>query len=121
MEQRVFIFKKMATEPGPGPFGGKGEIIRRHILKRGESMAPGSAFVASGVNILQPGGSLGVHKHAEDEEAYFIISGQGEYIDNDGKRHRVEGGDAAFCCKGESHGLENTGPEPLLFAAVIAK
>lgn len=121
MEKRVFLFSELQPEADGGPFGGQGQIVRRAILTRGESLAPDSPFVASGVNILQPGSGIGLHKHAADEEVYFIISGQGEYIDNAGQRHPVQSGDTAFCCKGESHGLENTGAEPLLFAAVIAK
>lgn len=121
MKKRVFIFDDMEAEVKSNMRGGKGEIHSRVVIPAGEPLAPGSPFVASGINSIMPGASIGVHKHVLDEEVYVIISGSGHYIDNDGKRHPVKAGDIAYCCKGEEHGMENTGSEPLVFGAVIAK
>lgn len=100
--------------------GGKGLGIRRPGISPETPAPEGSALVSSGVNILPPGTSVGFHVHKETEEVYFILSGRGTYIDNEGVRHQVKAGDAAFCYRGESHGLENDSADPLCFAAVIA-
>lgn len=120
-EKRVFLFDELATDLRVAPRGGKGEMLGRVVIPDGRPLAEGSPFIASGVNSILPGGGLGPHSHTDDEEVYFIISGKGEYIDNGGKRHPVKAGDVMFCCKGEQHGLENAGSEPLVFGAVIAK
>lgn len=99
--------------------GGTGLGVRRPGITPGNPAPAGSAFVASGVNILPPGASVGFHRHNKNEEVYFIVSGEGVYTDEEGVRHPVKPGDTAFCYKGESHGLENTGDQPLCFAAVI--
>lgn len=121
MGKRVFLFDEMEAIVRTNVRGGKGEILGRVVIPDNEPLAPGSPFIASGINSIMPGASIGVHKHVNDEEAYIIISGHGNYIDNDGKRHPVKGGDITYCCKGEQHGMENTGSEPLIFGAVIAK
>lgn len=119
--KRVFIFDELLTDLRSKPRGGKGEMIGRVVIPDGQPLAMDSPFIASGVNSILPDSGIGFHKHVHDEEVYIIISGQGEYIDNDEKCHKVKAGDIMFCCKGESHGLFNTGTEPLVFGAVIAK
>lgn len=121
MSKRVFLFDEMEPVLKTAPRGGKGEMLGRVVIPDNEPLAPGSPFIASGINSILPGGAIGVHKHVNDEEAYIIISGSGDYIDNEGKRHKVKAGDITYCCKGEDHGMENTGIEPLVFGAVIAK
>lgn len=121
MGKRVFLFDELLPTLKQSPRGGRGEMLSRVVIPDGQPMAAGSPFVASGVNSILPGGAIGLHAHPEDEEVYFIISGQGDYLDNEGKRHKVGSGDVTFCCKGERHGLENTGTEPLVFGALIAK
>lgn len=69
---------------------------------------------------LAPGASIGYHCHADDEEVYAIISGSGVYIE-EGISAEANPGDVFLCRRGNSHGLENTGDEILILAAVIAK
>jgi mannose-6-phosphate isomerase-like protein (cupin superfamily) len=78
-----------------------------------------SSFLHSGVNLLLPGSVLPWHEHLHDEEAHIFISGNGFYLDRDKVRHPVKTGDMAFCLQGEGHGVENPGPEPLVWGAVI--
>ena len=116
--QRLFVFDQIPGQKGPMA-NGKGLGIRRPGITPANPAPAGSPFVASGVNILPPGTSIGFHKHENNEEVYFIISGEGIYIDTEGTRHAVKTGDAAFCYKGESHALENNSDQPLHFAAAI--
>lgn len=115
--QRVFLFDRVAPVPRELPNGD--QMLRRPYIKHGAPLAPGSVLAASGINRLEPGSILPWHEHHDDEEAHVFISGQGFYLDKDRVRHAVKAGDIAFCLKGEGHGVENPGPEPLLWGAVI--
>lgn len=70
---------------------------------------------------LKPGDSIGYHKHTTNEDTYIIISGRGTFKDKDGKDVPVKAGDVTIVRKNESHGLVNTGTEPLVFVDVIAE
>jgi mannose-6-phosphate isomerase-like protein (cupin superfamily) len=67
---------------------------------------------------LLPGCSIGYHKHESKTEYYFIISGAGT-VNDDGKDVQVKKGDSIITGHGASHGIKNTGTEPLVFTAVI--
>ncbi|MDL2298323.1 cupin domain-containing protein [Synergistaceae bacterium OttesenSCG-928-D05] len=69
---------------------------------------------------MEPGATIGYHQHAEDEEVYIVLSGEGIYIEEN-ERVPAKPGDVFLCRKGNSHGLENTGGKPLILAAAIAK
>lgn len=69
---------------------------------------------------LEPGASIGYHKHAVNEEVYAIIAGEGVYCE-EGKEEPAVAGDIFLCRKGNSHGLKNTSAEKLVLAAAIAK
>jgi mannose-6-phosphate isomerase-like protein (cupin superfamily) len=67
---------------------------------------------------LEPGCSIGYHKHESETEYYFILSGAGLVNDN-GKEVTVKQGDAIITGHGASHSIENTGTTPLVFHAII--
>lgn len=69
---------------------------------------------------LVPGASIGVHTHEHETELFFFYQGSGVVTD-DGERVPVQAGDAMSTPSGHSHGVENTGTEDLVFAAVIVK
>lgn len=69
---------------------------------------------------LDPGASVGYHKHDGTEEVYFILSGKGLYTE-EGEERTVSPGDIFLCRLGRSHGILNTGKEKLVFGAAIAK
>jgi mannose-6-phosphate isomerase-like protein (cupin superfamily) len=68
--------------------------------------------------VLQPGGSIGYHEHTGETEYYVILSGSGTVNDN-GTERGVSAGDAIITGHGASHGIKNTGGEPLVFHAFI--
>ncbi|MDR1036147.1 MAG: cupin domain-containing protein [Deltaproteobacteria bacterium] len=114
------IFRKSeATETSATDAkGGSGTMTGLSYVSRG-GRPGGSRLIMAAVNSLAPGASIGVHPHDSDEEVYIILAGSGEYTDSDGKASKVEAGDFTLARQGESHGLRNTGAEPLTFAAVI--
>ena len=95
--------------------GGKGPLISREIRSAEELGAHGRKF---GYTVLPPGSSIGTHTHAGDSETYYVLKGKGRYYDN-GTWFEIGPGDMTHCPDGESHGIENTGTEPLEFIALI--
>lgn len=67
---------------------------------------------------LDPGCSIGYHKHDSETEYYFILSGTGT-VNDDGKEVSVKQGDSVVTGNGASHSIKNTGSVPLVFHAVI--
>ncbi len=56
---------------------------------------------------LPAGTSIGVHRHGENEEIYFVVEGAGTMTTN-GERFSVATGDLIVNRRGWSHGLENS-------------
>ena len=100
--------------------GGEGTLYGQFSFTRNDSPA-GDAIKEIGWMTLQPGHSIGMHKHEINEDAYIIISGQGVFTDTAGKETPVKGGDITIARKGDSHALKNTGTEPLIFLDVVAQ
>jgi mannose-6-phosphate isomerase-like protein (cupin superfamily) len=67
---------------------------------------------------LEPGCSIGYHRHVNETEYYFILSGSGE-VNDDGKAVRVKPGDSVITGNGASHSIKHTGTVPLALLAVI--
>ncbi len=70
---------------------------------------------------LQPGASIGMHKHEVNEDTYIIVSGEGVFTDTVGRETPVKAGDITIARKGDSHALKNTGAEPLIFLDIIGQ
>ena len=64
---------------------------------------------------LQPGASIGMHKHEVNEDTYIIVSGEGVFTDSEGKETPVKAGDITIARKGDQHALKNTGDVDLVF------
>ena len=96
--------------------GGEGcaRIFRAPLPEKAAPLAMASRIE------LEPGASIGVHKHETDEEVYAIVSGNGVYTSDDGDTPALPG-DIFVTRKGMSHGLRNNGGEPLIFFAVVAE
>lgn len=67
---------------------------------------------------LDVGASIGFHTHTNDSESYYIMQGTAMYTENDAQ-HILHAGACTYTAKGNSHGIENIGDEPLIFIALI--
>lgn len=103
------------TEIKHAPRGGKGDIAFEHLLTPVE-MGKSSSLTAR--LTLPVGAAVGYHMHSGDGELYYILSGEGLYVE-DGKSQTVRSGDSLFCRDGSSHSLENTGTTELVMIAVV--
>ena len=76
------MFKKsgdMITEIREQMRGGKGKVEITHIF--GKDEIRGKARLCARIT-LQPGCSIGMHEHVDEEEIYHIIEGTGVVNDN---------------------------------------
>lgn len=115
----IFKADKLEKAIVERPRGGTGQIRSSIAFPMGKAPA-GSAFQTVACQELLPGSSVGFHVHADNEELFVIISGQGSFTDFDGSRHPVGPGDILLTLRGQGHALANTGSEPLAFLAAIA-
>ena len=96
------------------PMGGRGHLLLEEI----SGAIPLNARIDTLARAtLAPGAAVGYHLHSTDAEAYYFLSGIGEYTD--GKTTcRVTAGDVTYTPRGEGHGVENVGNEDLVFIAL---
>ncbi|MFT3814729.1 MAG: cupin domain-containing protein [Acidovorax sp.] len=100
--------------------GGTGTLVGEYAFTRDKALKDQAIKEVSWLT-LAPGDSIGYHLHTTNEDTYIIISGRGTFRDKDGRDVPVKAGDVTIVRKGESHGLANTGTEPLVFVDVIAE
>lgn len=67
---------------------------------------------------LEPGSTIGYHKHEGNCEIIYILSGTGKCLYEDGEE-TLAAGDCHYCPEGHSHSLINNGVENLEFFAVV--
>jgi len=96
--------------------GGEGECLVRTLMT-----AEFSSSLAYIREIdLEPGASIGMHKHEDDEEIYYIVAGHGTML-VDGEKQPVSAGDVVLTKSGSSHGLINDSRQKLKFFVACAK
>ena len=98
--------------------GGKGTVKFEHIFKKNSNEEMRSSCRQFSRLTLKKGCSVGMHTHEGEEEIYYIISGHGRSYDN-GQWIEVGPGDATICRSGETHSMECTGEEDLVYLACI--
>ncbi len=96
---------------------GKGVLWCRELLGDYAKTAGGIKFIHD--NRLEPGASIGEHRHDQDEELYVILSGRGT-MRIDGTEQPVGPGDMCLTRVGHSHDLVNRGGEPMHFLVICA-
>ena len=68
---------------------------------------------------LAPAHATDSHYHAESEEVYFVLDGEGE-MEIEGERCSVRAGDAIPIRRGQRHQVTNVGAQPLRFLCACA-
>lgn len=99
--------------------GGKGSADVYNVVSEEELYGHGRLY---GKVVLKPGSSVGWHQHVDETEPYYILEGQGVFVDNDGSRTKVGPGDVCVIEPGQYHSIENASDENnLVFMALIYK
>ena len=96
--------------------GGTGVVLFDHLLEKDQM--GGMCGLYAKVT-LRPGSSIGYHTHEGDSESYYVLSGEGTYINNNKEEVHIMQGDVTFTADGEGHSIINTGKENLVFVALI--
>ena len=107
--------KDQRTEVSSRLRGGEGDCTLLHFLTADLAAGAGRLFA---VNTLEPGCSIGYHKHQGDFEVYYILEGTA-HITDDGEEYDLSAGDVMLCQEGHSHGVANRGDTTLRFLAAI--
>ena len=100
--------------------GGHGTLYADYAFTRDKALKDQAVKEIAWLH-LNPGDSVGYHQHVTNEDVYIVISGEGVFKDNDGKDKPIKAGDIMIARKGQSHGIANSGKEPLVFLDVIAE
>lgn len=100
-----------------GLAGGKGIATLHHIVSKEELCGAGRMYAKV---VLEPGASVGWHRHNGETEPYYILEGEGIFIDHDESRTRVSAGDCCIIQNGQCHSIENASADRnLTFMALI--
>ena len=102
-------------EPMEKARGGVGVAIFDHILEKTEMRTNCRMFTKI---TLEPGTSIGYHKHVKEEDIYYIMTGIATVCDNDEIR-TLYPGEVLYTGSGDSHSIANDGDVPLQFISII--
>ena len=112
----MMIRNTQVKEVIENPKGGVGSIeIHKKIVK--DDLVEGLDLFAK--VIVSPHSTIGYHQHIDDAEAYYIVKGEGIFLDHNKERIPVRAGDICLITKGQSHGLENPTDQVLEMIAVV--
>ncbi|MBQ3585143.1 MAG: cupin domain-containing protein [Synergistaceae bacterium] len=100
--------------------GGKGTLHGEFAFIR-DNARDEDAITEIGFMTLKHGAFIGLHSHADNEDAYLILSGTGIFTDGSGNAYVVRPGDMTIARPGQWHGLANINSEELVFLDIIAK
>ncbi|MEM1483612.1 cupin domain-containing protein [Oscillospiraceae bacterium PP1C4] len=113
------IYRK-SSEIVPTPLqnvmGGEGTVMmEKLLLAPDEMLGKGRAYVR---HTLNPGVSIGQHKHEGEMESMVIVSGCAVHTIN-GEIQRLVAGDIIAAMPGDTHGIACEGKEPLVLIAQV--
>lgn len=105
----IIDFKKLEETIVPHFKGGEGRYIMKHYTDENVKIMFGK---------LEPGSSIGLHRHETNSEVMYILSGVATFI-YEGQEEVVLPGQVHYNPKGKEHTLMNKGTEDLTFFAVV--
>lgn len=106
---------EMTVEQRSNMRGGEGSVTITHIMDAND--LKGKARLIGQISV-EPGGSIGLHPHEDEEEIYYILSGKA-LVTDDGQEQIMGPGDAVLTGGGRSHAIKNIGADALKFVAII--
>jgi uncharacterized RmlC-like cupin family protein len=110
--------QEMPREPLPRCHEGSGVLDWIRVLDGADTDGRGLNFIHD--DILPPGASIGVHRHEDDEEYYYVLAGRG-VMTLDGTEFEVAAGDITAVYPGGEHGLDNRADEALRIVVISVK
>ena len=105
----IIDFKNMKTEVLHNFKGGESDTLARMFTDDNNRIMFGK---------LQPGASIGLHRHEGSSEIIYIQEGKGKVL-FEGKDEHVDKGDVHYCPEGCRHSLINDSDDDLIYFAVV--
>lgn len=72
----------------------------------------GAGGITLGLATFAPGGGHALHRHPHAAEVFYLSSGDGVHLSEDGAEYPLHAGDLAYVAAGEWHGFRNTAATP---------
>ena len=110
------MVRRERTMEASGLRGGQGPAWVHHVLSKDELMGHGRLYARI---VLPPKSSIGWHQHVGETEPYYILKGEGDFIDDDRSVTKVHAGDVCLIQVGHWHSIENNSDSDLEFMALI--
>lgn len=96
--------------------GGKGKVSICRKVNYTDSVKGLDLFAEVEIDV---GASIGYHLHEKDAEAYYVLQGQGVFMNGFREKKKVYDGDLCLIEKGQGHGMKNIGDVPLKMIAIV--
>ena len=106
----ILRFDRLDAQTVPHFKGGTGEAHVRTAVQDGM----GRILTLT----LPVGASIGLHTHQGNCEIIHVLSGSGVCHD-DGTDIPIAAGATLYCPEGHTHGIDNTGAEPLVLLGIL--
>ncbi len=113
------MIRQTKVQVVPELMGGRGTCEVHHIISDNELY---NHIVLYAKVVVKPNASIGWHQHVGETEPYYILEGEGIFVDNDGSRKKVYPGDVCTIIPGQYHAIENASEyKDMVFMALIHK
>ena len=70
--------------------------------------------------VIKPGQMIQPHGHANADDIWICIEGEGVFYPAPGEEHSIAKGDVIVSAKGMCHGMKNTGTKDFVFVGILA-
>ncbi len=70
--------------------------------------------------VIKPGQTIQPHGHANADDIWICIEGEGVFYPTTGEEHPIAKGDVIVSAKGMCHGMKNTGTKDFVFVGILA-
>jgi len=97
--------------------GGSGQVLIEKLWNNETELKANNRLFAK--LTLEPGSTIGFHKHENEEEVFVILKGVAKMDDN-GKEETLYPGDTILTADGAGHSVKSVGNEALEMMAVIS-
>lgn len=104
-------FNDIPTSTMAGLHGGEGDVVAKIYACDKGKVIPCR---------IQPGASIGLHRHETSTEICYVLYGTGTVI-CDGKEEALTTDICHICPKGSEHSIVNTGPVELVMLTVVVE
>lgn len=117
-EAQTFIhpLEQMHAEESANAFSGllrqEGDAVRRDVFVMVTPEQSASGRIMAGYTTIYPGCGTRGHAHADREEVYYFLRGNGIMV-ADGEESEVKAGDTFYLKPGPFHSTRNTTDLPL--------